>query len=56
LLRLLYTSAKVIDIYGKRKQNEDISFKKVVAEKLTDTFQPGKKGLGELVSKITKEK
>ena len=38
------------------KQNEDISFKKVVAEKLTDTFQPGKKGLGELVSKITKEK
>ncbi len=56
LLKLLYASTKTIDVYGKRKQNEDISFKKLIAEKLIDTFQPGKKGLGELVSKITKEK
>jgi AAA15 family ATPase/GTPase len=56
LLKLLYASAKTIDVYGKRKENEDVNFKKLVAEKLTDTYQPGKKGLGELVSKTTKEK
>ncbi|MEA5403986.1 ATP-binding protein [Arcicella sp. DC2W] len=56
LLKLLYAATKTIDIYSKRKQNEDISFKKLLAEKLLDTYQPGKKGLGELVSKITKEK
>lgn len=56
LLKLLYASAKTIDVYSKRKMSEDLSFKKLIAEKLTDTYQPGKKGLGELVSKITKEK
>jgi AAA15 family ATPase/GTPase len=56
LLKLLYASAKTIDVYGKRIQNEDINFKKLIAEKLIDTYQPGKKGLGELVNKITKEK
>ena len=56
LLKLLYATSKTIDIYSKRVKNEDISFKKVLAEKLIDTFQPGKKGLGELVSKITKDK
>lgn len=56
LLKLLYATSKTIDVYGRRKQNEDINFKKLVAEKLLDTFQPGKKGLGELVSKVTKEK
>lgn len=56
LLKLLYAATKTIDIYSRRKQNEDISFKKLLAEKLSDTYQPGKKGLGELVSKITKEK
>jgi len=56
LLKLLYSSCKTIDIYGKRKKNEDVSFKKLLAEKLTDTYQPGKKGLGELVNKFTREK
>lgn len=56
LLKLLYASAKTVDIYSKRKQSEDISLKRLLAEKLLDTYQPGKKGLGELVSKITKEK
>lgn len=56
LLKLLYATTKTIDIYSRRKQNEDVSFKKLLAEKLSDTYQPGKKGLGELVSKITKEK
>ena len=56
LLKLLYASVKTIDIYSKRKQSEDVNFKKLLAEKLSDTYQLGKKGLGELVSKITKEK
>ncbi len=56
LLKLLYGTVKTIDIYSKRKQNEEINFKKLLAEKLLDTYQPGKKGLGELVSKITREK
>ena len=56
LLKLLYVSAKTIDVYAKRIQNEDVIFKKLIAEKLNDSYQPGKKGLGELVSKITKEK
>jgi len=56
LLKLLYSTAKTIDVYSRRKQNEEVEFKKLLAEKLTDTYQPGKKGLGELVNKITKEK
>jgi AAA15 family ATPase/GTPase len=56
LLKLLYSTAKSIDIYSKRVQNEDLEYKKLLAEKLIDTYQPGKKGLGEIVSKITKEK
>jgi hypothetical protein len=53
---LLYGAAKTIDIYSKRKQNEDVELKKLLAEKLSDTYQSGEKGLGELVNKITKEK
>jgi AAA15 family ATPase/GTPase len=56
LLKLLYGAAKTVDIYSRRSQNSDVELKKLLAEKLLDTFQPGKKGLGELVSKITKEK
>jgi len=56
LLKLLYCAAKTVDTYSKRSQNSDVEFKKLLAEKLLDTYQPGKKGLGELVSKITKEK
>jgi len=56
LLKLLYCASKTIDIYSKRSISEDIELKKLLAEKLIDTYQPGKKGLGELVSKITREK
>ncbi|AYL93914.1 AAA family ATPase [Mucilaginibacter celer] len=56
LLKLLYTCCKTIDTYSRRSQNEEISFKKILAEKLLDVYQPGKKGLGELVNKSTKEK
>ncbi|OJW79594.1 MAG: hypothetical protein BGO69_12760 [Bacteroidetes bacterium 46-16] len=56
LLKLLYATAKTVDIYSRRSQSQEISFKKQLAEKLFDTFQPGKKGLGELVSKGSKDK
>jgi len=56
LLKLLYGVSKTIDIYSKRSLNEDVELKKLLADKLIDTFQPGKKGLGELVNKNTKEK
>lgn len=55
-MKLLYSATKVIDIYSRRSQSQEISFKKQLAEKIFDTFQPGKKGLGELVLKGTKEK
>lgn len=51
ILKLLYTTCKVIDVYSRRIKNEDVALKKLLAEKLLDTFQPGKKGLGELVNK-----
>ncbi len=51
LLKLLYASTKGVDTYSRKNETEDISFKKVISEKLSNTFQPGKKGLGELVSK-----
>ena len=56
LLKLLYSCCKAVDIYSRRVVNEEVLFKRVLAEKLLDTFQPGKRGLGELVSKITHEK
>jgi AAA15 family ATPase/GTPase len=56
LLKLLYAASKTVDIYSRRSQNLEVAFKKQLAEKLFDTFQPGKKGLGELVSKGAKEK
>lgn len=56
LLKLLYATAKTVDIYSRRSQSQEISLKKQLAEKLYDTFQPGKKGLGELVTKGSKDK
>lgn len=56
LLKLLYTGCKVVDIYSRRIKNEDVVLKRLLAEKLLDTFQPGKKGLGELVNKMGREK
>lgn len=56
LLKLLYATCRTVDLYTKTKQNEDVALKKILAEKLKDTFQPGKKGLGELVNKSTKQK
>jgi AAA15 family ATPase/GTPase len=58
LLKLLYASTKSVEMYSSKLQHQHnrISFRKILAEKLINTYQPTKKGLGELVSKLTKEK
>jgi AAA15 family ATPase/GTPase len=58
LLKLLYATTKTVDIYSRIKQQNgtEISLKKQLAEKLLGTYQPGNKGLGELVNKLAKEK
>lgn len=54
LLKLLYSSTRTVEEYSKKKKNNDVFLKKILAEKLFGVFQPGKKGLGELVSKPKK--
>ena len=56
LLKLLYTTVKSLEIYSLKKKSGDVSFKKELADKLTDTFMPRKNGLGDLVQKGSKEK
>lgn len=57
LLKLLYATVKSLEIYSlKSNSNSDVSFKKELAEKLSDTFMPRKNGLGDLVQKGSKEK
>lgn len=56
ILKMLYASLSSIVLYNQRKANEEITLKKVLSEKLLTTFQPGKKGLGELVNKLEKDK
>jgi predicted ATPase len=49
LLKLLYATLRSAEIYSREVENKPVSLKKILADKLQDTFQPGKKGLGELV-------
>ena len=56
LLKLLYTVVKSLEIYSLKKKSGDVSFKKELADKLSDTFMPRKNGLGDLVQKGNKEK
>lgn len=56
LLKLLYATTKTLDTFSRRSAQEEVNLKKLLAEKLLNTFQPGKKGLGELVNKISREK
>ena len=46
-----FAATKTVDIYSRKLQNQEISLKRQLAEKMFDTFQPGKKVLGELVLK-----
>ncbi len=56
LLKLLYSTVKSLEVYSYKSKSSDISFKKEIADKLYDTFMTRKNGLGDLVSKGSKEK
>jgi AAA15 family ATPase/GTPase len=56
LLKLMYASLKSLEVYSHKKETQETSYKKELAEKLYDTFMPRKNGLGELVQKGSKEK
>ncbi len=56
ILKLLYATAKALEVFSLKKKNGDVSFKKELAEKLHDTFMPRKNGLGDLVQKGANEK
>jgi AAA15 family ATPase/GTPase len=56
LLKLLYATVKSLEIYSLKSKSTDVSFKKVLADKLYDTFMPIKNGLGDLVQKGNKDK
>jgi AAA15 family ATPase/GTPase len=56
LLKLLYATVKSLEVYSLKAKSSDVSFKKELADKLTDTFMPRKNGLGDLVQKGSKDK
>lgn len=56
LLKLLYTTAKTLEIYSLKKKTGDATFKKELADKMQDTFMPRKNSLGELVQKGSRDK
>jgi len=55
LLKILYATIKSLEIFSIKKQSEDASYKKELAEKILNTFM-SRKGLGDLVQKGSKEK
>ncbi len=59
ILKLLYSVAKSLEIYTKKKKNTPslpLSYRKELAEKLHDTFMPHKNRLGDLVQKGSNDK
>lgn len=56
LLKLLYATVKSLEVYSLKVRSMDLSFKKELADKLSDTFMPRKNGLGDLVQKGSKDK
>lgn len=57
VIKLLYGISKSLEDYMKRNyHSKGSSFKRILAEKLFNTFQPRKNGLGEIVSKGSSEK
>jgi predicted ATPase len=54
LLKLLYSACQSIDSFSRQRDYKDLSFRRVLSDKLIDTFEPGRSGLGELVSKHTR--
>lgn len=61
ILKMLYATAKSLEIYSRKNEsfkdfNNGESFKKILSEKIFDTFQPKKGNIGELVTKGSKDK
>ncbi len=56
ILKLLYATAKSLEVYSLKRRNGEVSFRKELAEKLQDTFMPRKNGLGDLVQKGSNDK
>jgi AAA15 family ATPase/GTPase len=57
LLKLLYAVSKTWEIYSRQYSHGSPSFKKVLSEKIFDTFQPRSRNkIGEFVTKGIKEK
>jgi predicted ATPase len=56
LLKLMYATAKSLEIHSLKSKSNETSFKKELSEKLFDTFMPRKNGLGDLVAKGSKER
>jgi len=55
-IKLIYGISKTLEDYIFRQNPHNLLFKKLLSEKLVNTFQPRKYGLGELVSKGSNEK
>jgi len=56
LLKLLYATIHAWESYCKRLDFNEISYKQSLADKLFNTFQPRKNGIGDLVTKGAKDK
>ncbi|MGE8423696.1 MAG: AAA family ATPase, partial [Sphingobacterium siyangense] len=56
LLKLLYGVSKSLEDFQTNQSVIQQAFKKVLSEKLLNTFQPRKNGLGELVNRSNSEK
>jgi AAA15 family ATPase/GTPase len=56
LLKLLYGVSKSLEDYSQKQGVIGNSYKRILSEKLFNTFQPRKSGLGELVTKGANEK
>lgn len=56
LMKLLYATVQAWEIYSKKQSYDRTSFKKVLGDKLFNTFQPRRTGIGDLVTKGSKAK
>jgi len=56
LLKLLYSTAKSLEIYSKKVKTSDAVFARELSDKMLQTFMPRNNGLGDLVQKGSKEK
>ncbi|MGL5890240.1 MAG: hypothetical protein ACRC3B_10165, partial [Bacteroidia bacterium] len=56
LLKLLYACSKGVEEFSLKSHTNDPILKKIIAEKLINTYQPGRRGLGELVRRPVLEK